>query len=248
LVLRGRGRRMRILNDISKRYQLGLQEESTPIAAGIYDLHEKLLYYIIIIIIFVSYILYIIISNNWMKSNKYITHNVTIEIIWTIFPSLILIIIAIPSFKLLYAQDEIYNPLLTFKAIGQQWFWSYEFTDLENHKGVAFDSYPINTLELEAGKYRLLEVDNPVYLPILTPIRLLTTSLDVIHSFAVPSFGIKIDAIPGRINHSYIFILREGTYYGQCSELCGHLHYNMPIVIKGVSPSSFLSWFYSLLD
>jgi cytochrome c oxidase subunit 2 len=237
---------MIIINDISKRYQLGLQEESTPIAAGIFDLHEKLLYYMIIILLLVSYIIYIIYINNNMKWNKYITHNVIIEIIWTILPSIILVIIAIPSFKLLYAQDEVYNPILTVKAIGSQWFWSYELTDILG-LNIAFDSYAILDSDLNIGVYRLMDVDNPLYLPILTPIRLLTTSNDVIHSYAVPSFGIKSDAIPGRINHSFLYLLREGTFYGQCSELCGNLHYNMPIVIKAVSPSTFLSWLNTLI-
>ena len=237
---------MVIYNDISKRYQLGLQEESTPIASGIYDLHEKLLYYMIIIIVIVSYLLFSISYNNKMRYNKNITHNVILEIIWTIMPSIILIIIAIPSFKLLYAQDEVINPIITVKAIGQQWYWSYELSDIEDID-IAFDSYAISDSDINLGHIRLLDVDNPLYLPILSPIRLLTTSIDVIHSFALPSFGIKIDAIPGRINHAYIYILREGTYYGQCSELCGQLHYNMPIVIKAVSPSLYLSWLSSLI-
>ena len=235
---------MIIENDISKRYQLGMQEESTPIGAGIYDLHEKLIYYSIIIIVMVSYLLYILITNKSMRWNKYITHNVILEIIWTILPSIILVIIAIPSFKLLYAQDEIINPELTVKAIAQQWFWAYEVLDIDGFH-LNFDSYTIADSDITKGVYRLLDVDNPLYLPILTPIRLLTTSLDVIHSFAVPSFGVKIDAIPGRINHAYIYILREGTYYGQCSELCGQLHYNMPIVIKALSPSKYVEYLIS---
>lgn len=237
---------MRIYNDIGKRYQLGLQEESTPIGAGIYDLHEKIIYYMIIIIIIVSYIIGVIIMKKGTRWNKYITHNIILEIIWTILPSFILIAIAIPSFKLLYAQDEVINPIMTVKAIGQQWYWGYEMTDVGKGE-IVFDSYAKADSDIEKGEIRLLDVDNPLYLPILTPIRLLTTSLDVIHSFAVPSFGVKIDAIPGRINHANILILREGTYYGQCSELCGQMHYNMPIVIKALSPSSFLSWLSSNL-
>jgi cytochrome c oxidase subunit 2 len=178
-----------------------------------------------------------------MKYNKYMTHNVLLEIVWTLLPSIILIIIAIPSFKLLYAQDEIINPIITVKAIGQQWYWSYEISGEEGD--ISFDSYAISDSDLNLGHIRLLDVDNPLYLPILSPIRLLTTSIDVIHSFALPSFGIKIDAIPGRINHAFLYILREGIYYGQCSELCGQLHYNMPIVIKAVSPLSYLSWLSS---
>lgn len=232
---------MKVINDIGKRYQIGLQEESTPIGVGIYDLHEKLLYYLIIIIVIVSYIIGVIIQNRGLRWNKYITHNVTLEVIWTILPSIILIIIAIPSFKLLYAQDEVINPVLTIKAIGQQWYWSYEIGDIEGME-IKYDSYAKSESDIEYGEIRLLDVDNPLYLPILTPIRLLTTSLDVIHSFAVPSFGVKIDAIPGRINHANILILREGTFYGQCSELCGQMHYNMPIVIHALSPSSFISW------
>ena len=225
---------------MSKRYQMGIQEESTPIAAGIYDLHEKLLIIMIIIIVMVTYIIYTIIMNKIMMNNIN-KHNVKIEIIWTIVPSIILIIIAIPSFKLLYAEDEILNPIVTIKAIGQQWYWSYEITDIEN-KNIIYDSYAIMDSDIKKGHIRLLDVDNGIYMPILTPIRLLTTSIDVIHSFAMPSFGIKIDAIPGRINHAYMYILKEGIYYGQCSELCGQLHYNMPIVIKAVNPKDYIMW------
>lgn len=241
---------MNIINDIPlwgcKKYQLGLQEECTPIAAGIYDLHEKLLFFLIFIFFVIFYALYMLIYLNSPKWNRSLTHNVTLEIIWTIIPSIILIIIAIPSFKLLYAQDEVLQPLLTIKAIGQQWFWSYEFSDIEGLSH-SFDSYTLNDESLNIGQYRLLDVDTPLYMPILTPIRLLTTSLDVIHSFAIPSFGIKIDAIPGRINHSNIYILREGSFFGQCSELCGQSHYNMSIHVIALHPSQFLQSFASSL-
>jgi cytochrome c oxidase subunit 2 len=222
-----------------------IQEERSPISSGIYDLHEILMYYLIIILIFVIIMMiYIIYNNNNIISFKYIRHNIILEIVWTFIPAIILIIIAIPSFKLLYSLDEIINPILTVKAIGNQWFWSYEINDIEGIN-LQFDSYAKSIDDLLDGELRLLDVDNILYLPINLPIRLLTSSVDVIHSFTIPSLGLKIDAIPGRINHALIYLFNQGLSYGQCSELCGSSHYNMPISIKGVSPSVFFNW---LLD
>ena len=164
-----------------------------------------------------------------------------------LFPAFILIIIAIPSFKLLYALDEIITPEITVKIKGAQWYWNYEISDIENIN-INFDSYTLTLDDLEEGQFRLLDVDNRLILPILTPIRLLITAEDVIHSFTIPSFGIKTDAVPGRLNHSSLFILREGVFYGQCSELCGKSHYNMSIVIEAVKKLNYINWLYEKLN
>lgn len=161
-----------------------------------------------------------------------ITHHTVLEIIWTIIPAIILIFIAVPSFALLYAMDESNNPCLTIKAIGHQWYWSYENSDFKNNGKVIsqnFDSYMVLEDDLVAGDLRLLTVDNSLFLPIKMQIRVLVSSSYVLHSWAVPSFGVKTDACPGRLNEINLFILRTGVFYGQCSELCGLRHSFMPI-------------------
>ena len=231
-----------IFNDAPENWQLTFQEEGTPIAAGIIDFHNKAMYYLIIVLTLVIYMIMArLFSNrsiNWLRKRN---HSTIIEIIWTIIPGLVLVFIAIPSIKLLYSLDEIIKPTVTLKATGSQWFWTYEINDIEGLE-VNFDSYTKTEEDLDAGELRLLDVDNRVLLPIHTPIRLLVTGQDVIHSFFVPSLGVKIDAIPGRINHSSIFLLRSGTYYGQCTELCGSGHERMSIVIEGVTTNKFLNW------
>jgi cytochrome c oxidase subunit 2 len=170
-----------------------------------------------------------------------------IELIWTITPALVLIAIAFPSFKLLYLLDEVIDPVITVKSIGNQWFWSYEYSDYVNDTGetIEFDSYMVPDSELEPGQLRLLEVDNRVILPVDTHIRFIVTARDVIHSFAVPSLGIKLDALPGRLNQTSVILNREGVFYGQCSELCGILHGFMPIVIQSVSLDKYLAFISS---
>jgi len=161
------------------------------------------------------------------------------------------LLIAIPSFTLLYSLDELIDPTITLKVIGHQWYWSYEYSDYNTLQGgetLAFDSYLINIDDLTKGAFRLLEVDNRVILPINTHIRLLVTAADVLHSWAVPSFGIKVDACPGRLSQASLFLKREGVYYGQCSEICGVNHGFMPIVVKGVSVDTFIEWVTSKLD
>lgn len=192
-----------------------------------------------------------------------ITENAIIELVWTIIPSFILILIAVPSFALLYAMDEIIDPRLTVKALGYQWFWNYEYAEtkdelLFNEKTdflgyniyeyrnyLNYDSVMYNEEDLPFGYHRLLDVDHQMILPINIHIRLMVTAGDVIHSFAVPSLGIKIDAVPGRMNQVGIYIKRSGIFYGQCSELCGVNHGFMPIVVKAVSYSNFLKWYYN---
>jgi len=172
---------------------------------------------------------------------KNITHGVVLEIIWTILPVFVLVGIAIPSFALLYSIDEIIDPTLTIKVIGHQWYWSYEYTDYENNK-VLFDSYMVPENDLQLGDLRLLEVDRKVWLPINTHIRVLVTANDVLHCWAMPSFGVKMDAVPGRLNQICLYIKREGIFYGQCSELCGVNHGFMPIVVKAVPVTLFNTW------
>jgi len=175
---------------------------------------------------------------------KKILHGTAIEIIWTVTPSLILIAIAVPSFALLYSLDEVVDPAVTIKAIGHQWYWTYEYSDYaqSDEGSIQFDSYMIPDDELELGQLRLLEVDNRVVLPVNTHIRVVITAADVLHSWAVPSLGVKCDAVPGRLNQVPLYIAREGVFYGQCSELCGVNHGFMPIVVEAVPLENYVDW------
>lgn len=176
------------------------------------------------------------------------THNYLLEIIWTIIPTLILILIAIPSFVVLYCMDEVVNASITLKVIGHQWYWSYEYSDYflnfsdRKTNTINFDSYMIPEDELKSGQLRLLEVDSRVVLPTNVNVRILVTAADVLHSWAVPSLGIKIDAVPGRLNQGIMFIKRPGIFYGQCSEICGVNHGFMPIVVEAVELKDYLKW------
>ena len=167
-----------------------------------------------------------------------------IELIWTITPAFVLIAIAFPSFRLLYLLDEVISPTVTIKVVGHQWYWSYEYSDYINVSGesIEFDSYMLPDSDLELGQFRLLDVDNKVVIPTDTHIRLIVTGADVIHSFAVPSLGLKIDAVPGRLNQTSMLAERTGTLYGQCSEICGVYHGFMPIAIEAVSIQDYLTW------
>lgn len=237
--------------------QFGFQTPASPIAEGIISFHDDLMVFLTLILCFVLYIMTVCLVrfgfNNQNGAPQRLTHASTLEIIWTIIPAVILIIIAIPSFSLLYSVDEIVEPLFTIKVIGHQWYWSYEFLDpevvaqlyndtLQNENVVftaegsgAFDSYMLSDDELVAGQglsaYRLLTVDNHLFIPTEMNVRAMVTAADVLHSWAIPSLGIKLDACPGRLNQTSLFIKREGLYYGQCSELCGVNHGFMPIGI-----------------
>lgn len=241
-----------ILNDAPEPWQIGFQDEATPIANGIIELHDNISFYLIIILVFISWLISSIIYQFSYKAfgYKYDNHGTLIELIWTITPALILIAIAFPSFKLLYLMDEVIAPAITLKAIGRQWYWNYEYSDYsnDNNEGISFDSYMIKTEDLEPGQLRLLEVDQRVIVPINTHIRIIATAGDVIHSWAVPSLGIKMDCIPGRLNQTSMLIQREGVYYGQCSELCGIWHGFMPIVVEAVSLEKYLSWLNEQLE
>jgi cytochrome c oxidase subunit II len=219
---------------------------------GLIELHDIIMYYLVIILFSVSWILFSIIYNYIEKkspiSHKYLNHGTLIELIWTITPAIILILIAFPSFKLLYLMDDISDPSMSVLGEGHQWYWSYQYTDFtdSNEDSIEFDSYIVPESDLEEGTLRMLEVDNRIILPEETHIRLILTSGDVIHSFACPSLGIKCDAYPGRLNQISAYINREGVFYGQCSEICGLLHSSMPIVIESVSITKFVEWLLSL--
>lgn len=240
--------------DAAEVWQLGLQDPATPIMESMLNFHNYLMLFLIAIGVFVTWMLfqaYSLFNESTDNVPQKFTHSSLLEIIWTIFPAFILLLIAIPSFALLYSLDELIDPSATIKIIGHQWYWSYEISDyasLNGGESLNFDSYMIDTNDLTRGAFRLLEVDQRVILPINTHIRLLVTAADVLHSWAVPSFGIKIDACPGRLSQGSLFIKREGVYYGQCSEICGTNHGFMPIVVKGVEASVYVSWILIKLE
>jgi cytochrome c oxidase subunit 2 len=236
------------LLDSSTPWQLYFQDAATPVMEGIINLHHDLMFFITFILFFVLVVLlrtltFFAANSKDADTGKSVVHGTAIEIIWTVIPSLILIVVALPSFALLYSIDEIIDPALTIKCVGHQWYWSYEYSDFESQLGtINFDSYMIPEDELEIGELRLLEVDNRIVLPINTHIRVLVTAADVLHSWAVPSLGVKLDACPGRLNVTAIFILRDGVFFGQCSEICGVGHGNMPIVVEAVSIQKYITW------
>jgi len=240
--------------DSSESWQFGLQDPATPTVEGMIFFHNFMMWFLIVIGVSVCWMLYVIIKTfHNLQSPKLLvfTHSSLLEIIWTLIPAIILLLLAVPSFTLLYSLDELIDPILTLKVIGHQWYWSYEYSDyatLEGGESLNFDSYMVATDDLRYGAFRLLEVDNRVVLPTHSHIRLLVTAADVLHSWAVPSFGIKIDACPGRLSQASLFLKREGVYYGQCSEICGVNHGFMPIVVKSVSVSTFITWITAKLD
>ena len=222
-------------------WQLGLQKGVTPVMDNIIWFHNFLLYVIVAITLFVLALLVIVAVKFNARSNPVpsrTTHNTTIEVIWTVVPVLILVTIAVPSFRLLFFQLNTPKADVTVKATGKQWFWSYSYPDSK----FEFDSLMVQDKDLKPGQPRLLAVDNEMVVPVNKVVKVLTTGADVIHSFAVPSFGIKIDAIPGRINETWFKAEREGMYYGQCSELCGKDHAFMPIAIHVVSDRDYTAW------
>jgi len=228
-----------------KPWQLGFQEAASPVMERITSFHNLLLWIITLITIFVLALLaYVCVrfkaSNNPVPSKR--THNAMIEIAWTAIPVLILVVIAIPSFKLLYYADSVEETEMTIKAIGRQWYWSYEYQDEEEDEvSFTFDSFMIadEDIDADAGQKRLLETDNRVVVPVETNVRLLTTASDVIHSWAI---GVKLDAVPGHVNEVWFRVDKPGTYYGQCSELCGAYHGFMPITVEAVSKDEYDAW------
>ena len=275
--------------DAARFWQFGFQDPATPIMEGIVDFHNHLMVFLFPIAVLVCWLLYRCLSFYSYQGNlrssisyydEYFTHSTFLEVVWTIVPALILMVIAVPSFALLYSMEESIQPSLTLKVVGHQWYWSYEYPEVHqieelnedslklsdlppaeayfkkvnlggakqiyynaataDHLG--FDSYMIAEDDLTKGALRLLEVDRRVVLPEKTHIRVLVTAADVLHSWAIPSFGLKVDACPGRLNQINLFVKRKGVYFGQCSEICGVNHGFMPIVVKVVSKYDFKLW------
>ena len=217
--------------------QLIFQDAASPIILQLISFHDHTLIILTLVITVVTYALYVVIINK--HSNRYLIEAQQIETIWTILPAIILLFLALPSLRILYLTDEISNPRLTLKAIGHQWYWRYEYSDFSD---IEIDSYIIPTSELNPGDFRLLEVDNRVVLPIQIEIRILVTAADVIHAWTVPALGVKVDAVPGRLNQLGFTINNPGVFYGQCSEICGANHSFIPISIESVDMSSFTKW------
>jgi cytochrome c oxidase subunit 2 len=223
-------------------WQIGLQQSASPVMDNIIWFHDFLLYIITGIAGFVLVLLVVVMVRFNARTNPIpsrTTHNTLIEIAWTLIPIVILMFIAVPSFKLLFLQLNVPPADLTVKATGKQWYWSYSYPDNGQFE---FDSLMLKEGERKEGQPRLLAVDNEMVVPVNKTVRVITTGSDVIHSFAVPSFGIKIDAVPGRINETWFTATREGVYYGQCSELCGKDHAFMPIAVRAVSEQAFSAW------
>jgi cytochrome c oxidase subunit 2 len=223
-------------------WELGLQDAASPVMADVIAFHNFLLWVITAITAFVLILLLIIIVRFNARANptpSRTTHNSLLEVIWTIVPVIILVMIAVPSFRLLFLQLDEPKPDLTVKATGKQWYWSYNYPDNGNFE---FDSLIVADKDLKPGQPRLLTVDNELVVPVNKIVHVLVTGADVIHSFAVPSFGIKIDAVPGRINDTWFKATSEGLFHGQCSELCGKDHAFMPITVRVVSDAEFAKW------
>ncbi len=228
--------------DQPRPWQLGLQAAATPVMERIVDFHDALLVVITVITAFVlALLLYVIFRFNEKRNPtpSRTAHNTLIEVLWTAVPVIILIGITIPSIRLIWYADRTQDADMTIKAIGHQWYWSYEYPDNGNF---TFDALLVPDSDLQPGQLRLLETDNRIVLPVDTNIRLLVTATDVIHSWAIPAFGVKLDTVPGRVNETWMRITREGTYYGQCSELCGIGHGYMPIAVEAVSKPAFDAW------
>ncbi len=236
--------------DAPRRLQFGVQDPATESMEWLINLHNFVMCDLLIVLSVIMFLLYEVLTAehsiklNFTKtkavpvSNKAFSHSKFLEIFWTVIPACVLLAIATPTFNLLYALDDLADPGLIVKITGHQWYWSYEYVqDLDNI--INFDAYLVKTEDLKFGSLRLLETNQRLELPHNVHIRLLITSADVLHSWTIPSFGIKVDACPGRLTQASIFIKRAGLYFGQCSEICGVNHGFMPIVVKAVDPSYF---------
>jgi len=217
--------------------QLLFQDAASPIILQLISFHDHTLIILSLVITVVTYALLSIALRK--LTNRYLLEAQYIETVWTILPAIILLFLAIPSLRLLYLTDETRNPSITLKAIGHQWYWSYEYTDFAD---IEIDSYIIPTTDLSTGIYRLLEVDNRIVLPMQTEIRILVTAADVIHAWTIPALGIKVDAVPGRLNQLRVSINMPGIYYGQCSEICGANHSFIPISLEVINLQNFSKW------
>nr|YP_163871.1 cytochrome c oxidase subunit II [Anguilla bicolor pacifica]BAD78026.1 cytochrome c oxidase subunits II [Anguilla bicolor pacifica] len=223
--------------------QLGFQDAASPLMEELLHFHDHALMIVFLISVLVLYIIVAMVTAK--VTNMFILDSQEIEIVWTVLPAAILILIALPSLRILYLMDEINDPHLTIKAIGHQWYWSYEYPDYED---LGFDSYMIPTQDLTPGQFRLLETDHRMVVPMESPVRVLVTAEDVLHSWAVPSLGVKMDAVPGRLNQTAFIAARPGVYYGQCSEICGANHSFMPIVVEAVPLQHFENWSSMMLE
>lgn len=221
--------------------QLLIQDAASPIILQLISFHDHTLIILTLVIAVVTYAIITIAINKY--SNRYLLEAQQIETVWTILPAIILLFLAIPSLRLLYLTDEVRNPRITLKVIGHQWYWRYEYTDFNN---LEIDAYIIQTPDLSIGDYRLLEVDNRITLPINIETRVLVTAADVIHSWTIPALGVKVDAVPGRLNQLGFTITTSGIYFGQCSEICGANHSFIPIALESVNIKYFIKWLKSL--
>nr|YP_010000277.1 cytochrome c oxidase subunit II [Serilophus lunatus]QOD96124.1 cytochrome c oxidase subunit II [Serilophus lunatus] len=216
--------------------QFGFQDASSPIMEELIEFHDHALMVAMAICSLVLYLLTLMLME---KLSSTTVDAQEVELVWTILPAIVLIMLALPSLQILYMMDEIDEPDLTLKAIGHQWYWTYEYTDF---KDLAFDSYMLPPAELPLGYFRLLEVDHRIVIPMESLVRIIVTADDVLHSWAVPSLGVKTDAIPGRLNQTSFLTTRPGIFYGQCSEICGANHSFMPIVVESAPLSYFEDW------
>jgi cytochrome c oxidase subunit 2 len=234
--------------DAAAPWQISFQDSATAVMEGIVHFHHDIIFYLVVIIVVVMYLLGSGVQAFRLKKGGQwfplrVAHDTELEVIWTVLPAVILFFIAVPSFSLLYAMDEVVEPVITLKIAGHQWYWEYSHYDqLFGVNEISYESYMVATEDLEFGNLRLLEVTNRVALPIEVHTRLLVTSYDVLHSWAVPSLGIKVDACPGRLNQVGLFLKRGGVFYGQCSEICGVNHGFMPIVVEGLDTGEYLQW------
>lgn len=233
------------LLDVAVDYQLGFQDPASPIMEGIINFHNYIFIYLSFVLVVVLWMIGSILINfsstKRSISHKFLIHGTQIEMVWTVTPAIILMLIAFPSFQLLYLMDEVIEPGITVKVIGHQWYWSYEYSDYAPIQ-IGFDSYMIPESDLKLGDFRLLEVDNNLIVPVDTHVRVIVTAADVLHSWAVPSLGVKMDAVPGRLNQTSFIATREGLFYGQCSEICGANHSMMPICVEAVSLPAYCAY------
>nr|AAN61505.1 cytochrome oxidase subunit 2 [Serromyia barberi] len=222
---------------------ISLLDSSSPLMEQLNFFHDHTLLILLLITVLVSYIMGMLFMNKF--TNRFLLSGQSIEIIWTILPAIILLFIAFPSLRLLYLLDEINKPSMTIKSIGHQWYWSYEYSDF---KDLEFNSYMIPMNEMKFNEFRLLDVDNRIILPTNSQIRIIITATDVLHSWTIPSMGLKVDATPGRLNQTNMFMNRSGLYYGQCSEICGINHSFMPIIIESIPINKFIKWINNMIN
>nr|QWB85872.1 cytochrome c oxidase subunit II [Purpuricenus lituratus] len=220
-----------------------LQDSASPLMEQLSFFHDHTLMILVIITVLVGQLMLTLFFNKF--THRFLLEGQLIEIVWTILPAVTLIFIALPSLRLIYILDEVNSPLISIKAIGHQWYWSYEYSDFSQ---IEFDSYMIPTNELKPFNFRLLDVDNRMVVPFESQIRMIVTAADVIHSWTVPSLGVKIDATPGRLNQASFVASRPGLFFGQCSEICGANHSFMPIVVESISTKCFVNWISKMIS